>query len=150
LGDVDNTDLNALCGAVAEASAPAGPFELRLEGIGAFPDPRRASVVWAGVGGAGGEALKGLQSGVPAAVARTGYPTESRPFHPHVTLGRFGPGRRPARDLSPLVNHYKTWYAGPFGVTEAVVFASTPGRDATAYAPLGRALLRGPNPDGSA
>ena len=93
--------------------------------------------------------MLGLQGDLTAALADLGYPPEARAFRPHVTLGRFGPGRRPSRDLTPLVNHYKTWYAGPFAVTEAVVFASTPGRDAVAYAPLGRAPLRGRNPGAS-
>src|SRR5438309_7741697 len=32
LGDVDDTELNRVCGAVAEAAAGFGPFEVSLEG----------------------------------------------------------------------------------------------------------------------
>ena len=39
LGDVPDNDLNTVCKAVAEASLPFSPFELRLESVGAFPNP---------------------------------------------------------------------------------------------------------------
>ncbi len=143
LGDVDHVALNDVCLAVAEASAPCERFDLKLEGLGAFPDPARPRVVWAGVGGAGVEALKALQADVTAAVARLDYRPEARPFHAHVTLGRFPPGRRPARDLTNVVSHYRTWHAGPFEVAEAVTFGSSPSREGPVYAPLGRAPLRG-------
>lgn len=147
LGDVDNTDLNAFCRAAAEAAAPVGRFELKLQGIGAFPNPARPRVVWAGVGGAGLGALGELHATLVAAVARMNYPADTRSaFLPHVTLGRFGFGRKPAHDLTPLVNHYKTWHAGPFSVSEAVVFASAGGRDGPSYAALGRAPLLGRKP----
>jgi len=147
LGDVDNTDLNAVCRAAAGAAAAFGRFELKLQGIGAFPTPARPRVVWAGVGGDGLGALGELQAALVAALARESYPADTRSaFHPHVTLGRFGFGRKPAHDLTPLINHYKTWHAGPFTVSEAVVFASAGGRDGPSYAALGRAPLLGRKP----
>src|SRR4051794_3152420 len=39
LGDVENTDLDAVCRGVAGAAAAFGPLELRLEGLGTFPAP---------------------------------------------------------------------------------------------------------------
>src|SRR5262245_8458674 len=49
LGDVDERDLNDLCKAVAEASAGIPRFEASVEGVGAFPDPARPRVIWAGL-----------------------------------------------------------------------------------------------------
>ena len=71
-------------------------------------------------------------------------------FHPHVTLGRVKAGRGPAPDLTPIVNHYKTWSAGAFTVVEAVTFASTLTPDGPIYAPLGRAPLAGRKLESSA
>lgn len=147
LGDVETTDLNDLCRAVAASAAPLPRFELKLEGLGAFPNAGRPRVVWTGVGGPGLEPLKALQAAVAGAAAGFIARPDPHPFHAHVTLGRFGFGRRPAHDLTPRINHYRTWHAGPFAVTEAVVFSSNPGRDGEAYAPLARAPLRARKPD---
>ena len=48
LGDVAELDLNRVCQAVAAAAAPFPRFDLRLEGVGAFPEPARPRVIWAG------------------------------------------------------------------------------------------------------
>jgi 2'-5' RNA ligase len=44
-------------------------------------------VIWAGVG-AGADAASGLATRVDEALAGLGFPHETRPFAPHVTLGR--------------------------------------------------------------
>jgi RNA 2',3'-cyclic 3'-phosphodiesterase len=49
LGDVADGDLNAVCTAVATACLAFPPFDLRLEGVGAFPNPARPRVIWAGL-----------------------------------------------------------------------------------------------------
>jgi RNA 2',3'-cyclic 3'-phosphodiesterase len=151
LGDVDVSDLNAVCLATAETAAPFGRLEIELRGLGAFPTPARPRVVWTGVGGPGLEALNDIQAAVAGAAARVGYPGDTRAFHAHVTLGRFSPGgRKPSRDLTPLLNHYKPWHAGPFTVSEVVVFSSSDTREGDVYAPLGRAPLKGRKPGASA
>ena len=60
-------------------------------------------------------------------------PDDSR-FHPHVTLGRFKPGRRGPCDLTASWNDIARWSCGDFTVDEVVGFASTLG--------TGRAELR--------
>ncbi len=142
LGDVPHTDLNAVCLAVAEAAKDFSRFELTLESLGAFPGPARPRTVWTSLGGPGLEPLKALQVAVTAAVARLDYRPEARPFQPHVTLGRFGHGRRPTRDITPVLSHYRTWHAGPFTVSEAVTLSSTQTREGSVYATLGRAPFR--------
>ena len=64
LGDVSDVDLKPLCEAVAGASADFEPFELRLEGLGVFPDPARARVAWVGLTGPGLPALAELREQV--------------------------------------------------------------------------------------
>jgi len=150
LGDVPHAELNDVCKAVGEVCAGFPPLELLLAGVGAFPDAARPRVIWAGVGGPGLDGLSQLQAAVAAVVARVGYPTDTRPFHPHVTLahikagkdrGRRGPSSSP-RDVSPLLERRRNWSAGPFRVVEAVTFASTLTHDGPVYAPLARAPLR--------
>ncbi len=153
LGDVDNTDLRAVCAAVAGAVSECVPFDLGLEGVGVFPDPARPRVLWTGVSGAGVAPLKTLHDALAAATAKIGYPADTKRFNPHVTLGRFPPERggsaHPDREriLSNLISHYKTWHAGPFRVSEVVAFSSTFTREGPAYAPLARSPLRTRKPE---
>jgi 2'-5' RNA ligase len=78
-------ELRALA-AAAEAEAPS-PDEAALEGLGAFPSWESPRVVWAGVGEGAG-ALRALESALRPRLAAAGFPTEGRPFAPHLTLGR--------------------------------------------------------------
>lgn len=71
---------------------PRRSFRLRLGTAGAFPRPRRASVLWMGVG-EGSEELRGLAGDVEAAAVRAGFAAEERPFRAHLTLSRL---RQPA------------------------------------------------------
>jgi 2'-5' RNA ligase len=77
-------DLGATLG-LALARHAATP--LRLNGVGAFPNKRRPSVVWVGVGGAVA-ALGHMQASIEAAVVGIGFAPETRPFRAHLTLGR--------------------------------------------------------------
>ncbi|MDR3638697.1 MAG: RNA 2',3'-cyclic phosphodiesterase [Isosphaeraceae bacterium] len=146
LGDVDVADVNRVCRAAAEAAALVESFDLRIEGLGCFPDPKKARVLWVGLTGPGVEPLAILQKGVAAAVTKVGCPPEDDRFHPHITLGRIKVGRAPSPDLTPLLRHYRTWSAGSIEVTEAVVFASTLTADGPAYTPLSTAKLEGRKP----
>jgi len=63
----------------------AGGFTLQLRGVGAFPSPGRARVLWAGA--QGGTGLENLRNQVEAALGGLGFPREDR-FTGHITLGR--------------------------------------------------------------
>lgn len=92
-------EVQRCCTAVA---AGGEPCELRLEGLGAFPRPARAMVLWAGVTDPAGM-LERLAGGLDGAFAPMGYPAEARPFAAHVTLARFrGPARLDLPGLEPL------------------------------------------------
>jgi 2'-5' RNA ligase len=60
---------------------------LSLAGLGAFPEPRRARVLWLGVTD-GAAALVELAAAVDRASAVLGFEPERHPFAPHLTLGR--------------------------------------------------------------
>ncbi|HET7228929.1 MAG TPA: RNA 2',3'-cyclic phosphodiesterase [Longimicrobium sp.] len=80
-----------------------GPrFELSLAGLGAFPRPARATVLWIGVGDGGAE-LRALAAKVEAAAVRAGFAAEGKPYSPHLTLSRLNPPAdlRRAIDAAP-------------------------------------------------
>jgi 2'-5' RNA ligase len=85
IGEVDEP----LAGRVAEAlpRPPAlPPFVLRARGFGKFPAGDELHVLWAGVEAS--QPLQSLYAGVEAALEPLGISRDSRPFHPHITLGR--------------------------------------------------------------
>ncbi len=100
LGEVDDAREGELRAALQQAARSAGrALVLQVEGFGVFPDFRRPHVLWAGV--IPDSALELLQHGVEQSFAPLGFPTEARPFRPHVTLGRTSREARP-RDFAGL------------------------------------------------
>ena len=98
LGEVDEVDGDRV---VREVDAiDRGPaFELRWSGLGAFPRPRRANVLWLGVDRGEAEAAR-LAAVVEEAVEGAGFPPEDRPFRSHLTLSRI----RPDQDVSAVLD----------------------------------------------
>jgi 2'-5' RNA ligase len=69
----------------AELSVIGGePFDIVLEGVGAFGEGSEVSAVWAGV--ADSPPLKRLAKACETAARRAGLKPETRNFRPHVTL----------------------------------------------------------------
>ncbi len=93
LGDVADEREPELAAALTSAAAGARSLSLALGGFGVFPDFRRPRVVWVGIAAEPG--LEILQHRVEQEFAPLGFPTEARPFRPHVTLGRAARDARP-------------------------------------------------------
>lgn len=89
LGDTPPEKVDSIQAALARAAAEVEPFAFGVSGVGCFPDMRRPRVVWLGLHEPGGH-LSRLWKAIEAHVAPLGFPTESRPFSPHLTLGRVG------------------------------------------------------------
>jgi RNA 2',3'-cyclic 3'-phosphodiesterase len=142
LGEVRNGDLGRLVEAVASSVGRFAPCELHFEGLGAFPAPKRPRVVWAGLPARNPALLDEIQRAVAGAAAKAGYPSDER-FHPHVTLGRFKPGRQGPCDLTEVVERYRSWSCGGFTAVEVIEFASRPAGEGPSYEPLGRVRLEG-------
>ena len=87
LGDVPESQVGEIGQVVSEAVAGHRQFDVSTGGFGAFPNTRRPQVLWVGIEGDAGPLIR-LQSDVDAALGALGFPTEARPFHPHLTLAR--------------------------------------------------------------
>lgn len=87
LGDAPSLQRNELESALQTAAGAKPPFDLALSDLGCFPSVRRPRVVWVGLSGALA-ALHALRDEIERQIAPLGYPTEDRPFSPHLTLGR--------------------------------------------------------------
>ena len=89
-------------GEAAAAGVPAA--RLRLDGSGAFPNGRRARVLWAGIGG-DTDVLVRLAASLAAECKAEGLRFEERPLVPHLTLARFStPAPVPEAALELVAN----------------------------------------------
>ena len=86
LGEVGEDRLDEIEAAVSGVAGRHRELLRTLGGIGAFPNFRRARVVWMGVGQ---EArLELLHHDIELACESLGFEVEGRPFRPHLTLAR--------------------------------------------------------------
>jgi len=94
-GDLDAVTFDRVVAGIDEAPKPS-PFVMRIAGVGAFPRPQMATVVWLRPVA---EQLVGLRDAVDDAADRAGLAAEDRPFVPHLTVSRL----RPPEDVSGVV-----------------------------------------------
>jgi RNA 2',3'-cyclic 3'-phosphodiesterase len=113
---------------VARVAREHPPFASRVEGLGAFPNARRARALWAGLDDTERH-LERLAGGLDQALANEFTP-EKRAFTAHLTLARFDP---PVR-LEPLEVAFESEV---FEVGRLVLFRSHLRRPAPVYEPLG-------------
>ena len=81
-GEMDERRADDLAGELVRVAGR--PFEIELEGTGAFGDDHRRQTLWAGV--APSEPLNVLAGRCKAAGTRAGVQMEARAYKPHVTL----------------------------------------------------------------
>lgn len=62
------------------------PFNISLQGTGAFPNLKNPNVLWIGVRRS--EELKNLYVDIEEAMSKLGFPKEERKHNPHLTIGR--------------------------------------------------------------
>jgi RNA 2',3'-cyclic 3'-phosphodiesterase len=87
LGEMPETKIPEIMNGIRTAGEGIGPFRLEVKGVGTFPNPKNARVVWIGLSG-DIEKLTKLQAAVEDAMVRMGLAREGRKFTPHLTLGR--------------------------------------------------------------
>ena len=85
IGEAAPVDWPALMRIGETAARSIRPFSLLPTGWGTFGKPGQ-SILWIGL--RNDPSLLALQSAVEAAVQSGGYPGETKPFRPHVTIGR--------------------------------------------------------------
>ncbi|MFC1901199.1 RNA 2',3'-cyclic phosphodiesterase [Chloroflexota bacterium] len=87
LGNIAADRTGEITVAIEKSIQGLSPFQLKAEGLGAFPNLRRVNVVWVGLHG-DMEKLKALQQKLESNLEPLGFPPESRAFTAHLTLAR--------------------------------------------------------------
>ena len=141
LGEVENSRLDGLAAAADQVARRHRPFAMEIGGIGAFPNFRRARVLWLGVEQ---EArLELLHHDVEVACESVGFEIEGRAFRPHITLARVRSrlDTDEARRLTRAAK--KVDFSATAPVEEITLFESTPGQGGSHYRRLHVARLSG-------
>lgn len=87
LGELDDQRVADAIEAARETAAGASPFWLAPGRMGIFGPEYAPRVVWIGIGGQVGR-LRALQRRLAHALDARGFPLDSKPFEPHLTLAR--------------------------------------------------------------
>jgi 2'-5' RNA ligase len=139
LGATPDEGQPALAEALREVAAAAGPFEVTLSGGGCFPNPIHPRVLWIGIA-AGGDHLVDLAESLNERLVPLGWPLESRPLAPHLTLARTDgvPGAdERARQLVEAARDVRlSWQAD-----RVVLYKSVLGRGPTRYEVVSEVLF---------
>lgn len=91
MSQVADRHLDDLHARLERAAGRRTSFPVTLAGGGAFPNPGRAKVLYAGVDAADTrEELTRLATGARAAASKAGAETDGGRFHAHLTLARIG------------------------------------------------------------
>lgn len=115
-------------GSISTVAGHHAPFPTRVEGLGAFPNARKARVLWAGLHDADGR-LERLAAALDEVLAREFAP-EKRGFTPHLTVARFDPP-------VPLDPPGVAFESDAFEIDRIVLFRSHLRRPAPVYEPIG-------------
>ena len=137
LGEISETRVDAARAAILRCATLRAPFEVTAMGLGTFPNPRRARVVWVGLSAPG---LSGLAGEVDEALAGEGFPREARAVIPHITVGRV----RSPRGWERVLEAMRPYWENSFGtsrVDEIVLYRSELGPDGPRYTALERLPL---------
>jgi RNA 2',3'-cyclic 3'-phosphodiesterase len=138
LGEVEAIRINALYYAAVAAAAALAPFELTVEGAGTFPPHGVARVLWLGVRDHQGQ-LARLQFRLEKECAQVGFPRDSKPFKPHLTLARLRVPKRGDENYE-LSEAQRRAPFGPhaFQVSGFALIRSELGPGGSRYTPLSR------------
>lgn len=126
LGSTDEARRDSLIKALA-ACRFGSSFQIEFEELGAFPNARRARVLWVGVGN-GHERFESVAAKVEAASNAVGFEPELRKFTAHLTISRM---KQPESVTEFLASSRKVHAS--MKVTHVALYRSEPGGQHSRY-----------------
>lgn len=121
LGPVPEENIEGIASALKEAVSSVSRFVIAARGIGIFPDIRRPRVIWVGLDG---KNLERLVRAVESVLEPLGFAPESRPFQPHLTLGRWSRQETRGEVLRKEIARWTHTAFGEFPVEHVTLFQS--------------------------
>jgi RNA 2',3'-cyclic 3'-phosphodiesterase len=121
LGNIDRAAICEIETVLKPIFAEQTPIQLRVSNVGVFPNPRQPRIIWAGIEDPTGCIMR-IVPIIEDAFFKIGFAKESRPFTPHLTLGR----SRSAEGRERLISAMSALkFDGPvFAIHRAILFQS--------------------------
>ena len=140
LGEIPETRIPDIMNGIRQSVEGRGPFRLVAGGVGSFPNPRNARVVWVGLSG-DTDKLVWIQAALEEAIAHLGMDREKREFKPHLTLARIKYIRFRDKWLKSL-EEIKDLNLGGFDVSAISLMRSELKRTGAVYTEIGSVVLK--------
>lgn len=124
LGNVSVTNLTVLKDILKTEASNGSAFDISIGELGAFPSNRRPRVIWINVQAP--SELEAVQRGIESETARLGYERETRPFSPHLTIGRVSRNANAGqvRRLGEVLDRYTVGFLGAMRVRTIQLYQS--------------------------
>lgn len=87
LGEIPEEKVANIAKIIAKTSKFFKPIILEIEGIGAFPNMKKPSVLWIGISKGNEEIIK-YQNLLETNLVDLGFPKDTKSYHSHITIAR--------------------------------------------------------------
>jgi len=145
LGPTPEANVPTVAEAVRRVAATQDPFEVRIDGGGSFPNPRRPRTLWLAVTHGTAE-LGSLARAVDRELVAAGWPSDDRPFRAHLTVAR-SDGVPAGADVARRLTAAAEGVDVSSAAERLVLFESITGGGPARYEPLeSTPLLHRPSP----
>jgi len=123
MGHVQADALGGIRDSVGAVCAGFGPFRAALSRVGFFGTRRDPRVLWVGLSGQL-DRMSRFRDALQKALRPFGVREEKRPFHPHLTLGRFKTEARWAAVMDGVLERYQHLESPECLLDELILFRS--------------------------
>lgn len=106
-----------------EIPVPSAEIAFKIIGIGAFPSPDRASVIWAGLE-TNDMTINKLQENVEKYTMKAGFKPEDRKFVPHLTIARVRKEKKINSELIKYIRENKNTLYGESTFSKLTLYTS--------------------------
>ena len=133
LGNIAESQVEPITAALRHPLGLFSPCTISAKGLGVFPDFRRPKILWVGLTG---DQLVHLAAEIESALMPLGFTPENRAFTPHLTIGRWREGSRPAKNLRQEIDSLNDFEFGACAVRQIVLFQSVLKPEGASYSEL--------------
>jgi len=130
-GEIEQETLEKLKVSVLSVKDCQRPFQVEVKGLGAFPDPYRPRVIWLGLEQR--DQIEQLHRATEQCLRHAGFTPGSRPYSPHLTIGRLLGGKL---DLTELFSSMQHKTIEPLTVDRLILYESRLRPEGAQHIPL--------------
>jgi len=143
LGDIESERVDKIIKSIMDITEHFPSFTASLSGIGAFPNSRKPSIIWAGIDN-GFSIIAEIANEIESSMEKLGFPREKRSFKPHLTIGRVRELKH-ADMMTEALESLIIDEIGEFAVEKISFIRSQLDPAGSIYTTLGEAFLKGRN-----